>query len=160
MEKRYFVLKKGYLNIDDQFFYFSNHGDWEACKILEETENPRLTFFYISNHIINTIYTIISITFLLFLIFGKITNPFEDTFIVLLLMSGIHLLNRRNKIQYFKIPLNKVIHLSIISTVLKLTFRNSKNQQISYSIKLDDPQETKDIQNYISTHFNHQLQNV
>ena len=72
MEKRYFVLKKGYLNINEDFFFFSDHGNWETCKILEETESPRLTFFYASNQVIKTVYTILTIAFSALLITGEI----------------------------------------------------------------------------------------
>lgn len=153
MEKRYFVLKKGYLNINEDFFYFSDHGNWETCEVLEETENPKLTLFYVSNHIIQVVYTI------LIAIFGLLLFNGEVDFSAGVLLFGIiiHFIDRRYKIKYFKIPLHKVERMSLHAEKLTIQFANSKNQSIEHTVSLDDRKETKDLQNYLQEHFNHKL---
>lgn len=153
MEKRYFVLKKGYLNINDEFFYFNDHGNWETCKILEETENPKLTFFYVSNYVIKIIYAIIVIAFLMAFFIGKVTTSFG----VLSFGTVLHFLHRRYKIQYFKIPIHKIKRLLLNNDKLTIEFANSKNHQIKHTVKLDDKTEAQDIKDYLNQHFNHKL---
>ncbi|MGH1388203.1 hypothetical protein [Kordia sp.] len=156
MEKRYFVLKKGYLNINEDFFYFSDHGNWETCEILEETENPKLTLFYVSNHIIQVVYTILAIAF----VFLLIRNEINFSGSILLIGVIIHFIDRRYKIKYFKIPLHKIEHMSLHGEKLTVQFANSKNQSIEHTVSLDDRKETKDLQNYLQEHFNHKLRIV
>jgi hypothetical protein len=151
MEKRYFVLKKGYLNIDEEYFYFSDHGNWETCKILEETEVPRLTFFYVSNYIIKMMYTILAIAFVLLLIKGEI----EFSGLALLFIAIFHFADRYYKSKYFKIPIHKLERMALEGQKLTIQFVNSKNKSIKHTVKLDDREETKDIQKYLQEHFNH-----
>lgn len=153
MEKHYFVLKKGYLNINEDFFYFSDHGNWKTCEILEETENPRLTFFYASNQIIKTVYTILAIAFLALLITGEIQFSGSILFVGVI----INLLDRRYKSKYFKIPLRKIEHIILNDQELTIRFANSKNVVIKHSVKLDDRKETKDLQQYLQEHFQPKL---
>ncbi|AXG72064.1 hypothetical protein KORDIASMS9_04326 [Kordia sp. SMS9] len=153
MEKRYFVLKKGYLNVDEDFFYFSDHGNWETCQILEETEVPRLTFFYVSHHIIKVVYTILAIAF----VFLLLNNEVNFSGGILLLGTLIHFLDYRYKTQYFKIPLGKIQQIVLRDEKLMVEFLNKKEKIIEHTVKLDDSRETKDIQQYLSTYFNQKL---
>ncbi len=153
MEKRYFVLKKGYLNIDEDFFYFSDHGNWEACQILEETEVPRLTFFYVSNYIIQVTYTVLAIIFVMCLFSEK----FEISFVMLFMMVIFHFVNLRYNIKYFKIPLREIQQLILREEKLIVKFINTKATLIEHTVKLDDSKEVKDIQEYLREHFNQKL---
>ncbi|QHI36061.1 hypothetical protein IMCC3317_14140 [Kordia antarctica] len=157
MEKRYFVLKKGYLNIDAEFFYFSDHGNWKTCEIVEETENPKLTFTYVLEYLFETLMTVITIVIFMFLISGFLEFAFgmAGIFGVLFLLAIFHFFNRRYKIAQFKIPVDKIERLQVVSNQLTVKFANSKNQQIVHTIKLDDEAEVKDIKKYLSEHFNH-----
>ncbi len=156
MEKRYFILKKGYLNINEDFFFFSNHGNWETCEILEETEVPQLTFFYVSNHIIKVIYTILAIAFALLLIEGEI----EFSGLTLVFIAIFHFVDRYYKSKYFKIPIHKLERMSLDGQKLTIQFSNNKNKSIEHTVRLDDREETKDIQNYLRAHFNQKLKIV
>ena len=153
MGKRYFVLKKGYLNIDEDFFYFSDHGNWETCKILEETEVPRLTFFHVSNHVIRVTYsilaTILGVSFL--------TGKFNLSYSILLLGIVFHIINLRYKIKYFKIPLHKIEKVVLHHQKFTIQFINSKDKSIEHVVKLDDKTETKDLQSYLHQYFSQKL---
>ena len=153
MEKRYFVLKKGYLNINEKFFYFNDHGNWETCEILEETETPKLTFFYASNYIINVIYTCLVLIFA-FLI---TKNEISFSFIPLLVLAVIHLLNRKYKLKHFKIPLHKIEYIILRNQDLTVKFASVKNVPISYTVMLDDEREAKDIQLFLKEHIQPKL---
>ncbi|WP_430409573.1 hypothetical protein [Kordia sp.] len=153
MEKRYFVLKKGYLNIDENYFYFSDHGNWETCEILEETENPKLTLTYILTHLLKTFILVIVLMVVMYFSTGEHRFNYDYFFLFFLLI--IHFLYRRSKISKFKIPIQKIERLHIESDRLIVTFKNSKNQQIDHTVKLDDTAEIKDIQAYLQEHFNH-----
>jgi len=153
MEKRYFVLKKGYLNINQDFFYFSDHGNWRTCEILEETESPKLTFFYVSKQLIKVIYTIILTAFIMGFIFGEVNLSVG----VLVIGAIVHFFDRRYKIKHFKIPVHKIERIYIVSNTLEITFVNSKNEQIIHTVRLDDRDETKDIKRYLTQHFNQKI---
>ncbi|MEM6718171.1 MAG: hypothetical protein AAF611_02545 [Bacteroidota bacterium] len=153
MEKRYFVLKKGYLNITEDFFYFSDHGNWKTCEVLEETEMPVLTFFYVSNHFIKIFYTILAIVFAALLFTGK-----ENFSGLVLLLGGVfHLIGMRYKLRYFKIPLQKIEKLELHDTKLTVTFLNRTNKTIKHTVKLDDQGEIKDIRQYLQAYFQPKL---
>ena len=145
-------MKKGYLNIDEHFFYFTDHGNWETCGILEETENPKLTFEYVLTYLFEMLMSVIVVIIFLFLLIGVFELAYG---IIILLFSIFHFIGRRNKIAQFKIPLHKVERLRIESDRLTVKFANSKNQQIVHTIKLDDEAEVEDIKKYLSEHFNH-----
>jgi len=149
MEKRYFVLQKGYLNIDEDFFYFSDHGDWETFGVLKETDIPRLTFFYASNYLIKVAYLILAIAFSLLLLTGEV----QFSGFVLLFMAIIHLINYRYQSKYFKIPIHKIEELILTKRKLTVTFLNRKNTSIKHTVKLDDQGETKDIRHYLQAYF-------
>lgn len=153
MEKRYFVLKKGYLNINDEFFYFSDHGNWETCELLEETENPKLTFFYVSNHLIKIVYGIIAFAFVFLLIREEVNISIGTLAIGVI----IHFIDRRYKIKHFKIPLHKMNRLLLNNYRLTVEFANSKNYQIEHTVILDDAKEAKDLQKYLNENFSHKL---
>ncbi|WP_298512856.1 hypothetical protein [uncultured Kordia sp.] len=153
MEKRYFVLKKGYLNINEEFFYFNDHGNWQTCEILKETETPKLTFFYASNYIINIIYTGLVVIFA-FLIIQK---EISFSFIPLLVLTVIHLLNRKYQLKHFKVPLHKIEHIILRNQDLTVKFASVKNVPITYTVTLDDERETKDIQLFLQEHFQPKL---
>ncbi|WP_046757666.1 hypothetical protein [Kordia jejudonensis] len=153
MERRYFVLRKGYLNIDREFFYFSDHGNWETCKILEETEHPKLTFTYIFDHIVQVTLALITLTLVMYFLTGKI----EIIYSGLVIGMVIHFFQRRYKISQFKIPVHKVERIHVASDTLNITFANIKNEQITHAVVLDDGVETEDIKTYLKAYFNQKI---
>jgi hypothetical protein len=157
MEKRYFVLKKGYLNIDEKFFYFTDHGNWETCEILEETENPKLTFQYIATYLFEILMTVIVITIFMFLLFGTFEFAFGIVFFMILIFQFFH---QRYKISQFKIPIHKLERLQLASDKLTVRFANVKNEQIAHHVKLNDEAESIDLKKYLSEHFNDIYSNV
>jgi hypothetical protein len=153
MGKRYFVLKNGYLNIDETHFYFSDHGNWETCNILEETELPRVTFFQVSNKIIHAIYLVLFCVFII----GFITGKADFSYAVLSFGAIFHLLNLLYKVKYFKIPLHKIERIELRNQKVIVHFKNRTNKSITHTVKLDDLKEYKDILQYFRTHFNQKL---
>ncbi|WP_298427559.1 hypothetical protein [uncultured Kordia sp.] len=153
MEKRYFVLRKGYLNINEEFFYFSDHGNWETCEILEETENPKLTFSYIFDHILYVTVALAILTIIMYFLTGKL----EIIYSGLLIGSVIHLFQRRYKISQFKIPVHKIERIHVVSDTVDITFSNSKNEQVVHTLQLDDTVETEDLKSYLKAYFNQKI---
>lgn len=153
MEKRYFVLKKGYVNIDKEYFYFSDHGNWKTCEILEETENPKLTLRYVLKHLFEVFATTIAIVVFMFLILEEFNFSYE----ILFVFAIFHFLNRRYKIAQFKIPIRKIEDVQVASNVLMVKFLNIEDQQIIHTAKLDDEAEVEDIKKYLKEYVNHKF---
>lgn len=156
MEKRYFILKKGYLNINQDFFYFSDDGEWKTCETLKETENPKLLFAYILEYLFELIIVIITLAIFMFLLFGEI-EFFSKTPVIsgiYFLLAIFHFVNRHYKIKYFKIPVDKIERLHLESQQLSVKFENARNQKITHKVKLDDEAEVEDIKKYLNEHFN------
>lgn len=152
MEKRYFVLKKGYLNIDEDYFYFSIDGNWKICSKLKETKVPRFTLHYVLKHLLNASILVISITILMYFVDGKLNSTFG---IIYLFITIFNFFNYHFKVSQFKIPLSKIEGIQIASNELIVKFMNIKDKQIEHVVNLDDEAEIIDIKKYLNTHFNH-----
>jgi hypothetical protein len=153
MEKRYFVLKKGYLNIDKDFFYFSSDGDWKNCYTFEETEKPVLTFWYMTDYLIKIMYIIIASAIVGSILFGEINISLFGFGLIII----FHFVNQYFTRKLFKIPLQKIDRLVLKEDYLTVHFQNRKRKMIKHTVQLDDDREIKDIRQYFQAHFQPKL---
>lgn len=152
MNKIYVKHKKGYLNIDDSHFYFSDSGNWQNCKVLEETDLPSINLQYV----LKTLF-IASTGFLAwFVIEYGFTGIIPSTWFIGLIFLGIKLLEIIFDARVFKIPIQKVKRIRFSPNTMNIQFDNVKNEKTAFTISLDK-KNSNDLKTYLEAHFQHKL---
>jgi GTP cyclohydrolase II len=121
--------------------------------VLEETDLPRLTFTYMTDYVIKIIYIIMASAIAASILFGEINISLFGFGVVII----FHFVSQYFKLKLFKVPLQKIDRLVLKEEHLTIRFKNRKNNMIEHTVRLDDPKETQDIQQYLHTHFQPKL---
>lgn len=142
MERSYFQLDQGYLNVDEHTLYFTRSGNWqEALAAGERTTKPGPT--HTGRLVIGIVIMLIGGSFLLF---GHISHASDagSTLVALALTAfGIYSLYRALRHDFgpvFRIPFAKITAIegpADASLTIRFVNGDAKEDQVSFKAPID-----------------------
>lgn len=144
--KEWFKYGIGYVNIDDDFIYISNSGNWGDCQRLKEKSK-------VTNRA-NTGRQMFILSFLIIVGLGTLSvwlyNMYEDSNLFFIVAPGPVLIYflfkymRREIGSAFKIPRAKIKSIKLEEDLITFYFINGDDKEISHSIN-EIPENGKEI---------------
>ncbi len=139
MERRFFQLEEGYLNIDDEALYFTRSGNWQEALSAPErsrTQGPS----HAGRRVIGVVLIVLGGMFLLF---GRMSRAMDNGSMVLSLAIsafGVYSLYRAFRHDFspvHRIPFSKILSVDGPSErVLSIRFLNGDGKEDQVALKL------------------------
>jgi len=128
--KEYFKYAKGFVNINDENLFLTNSGNWsETHELLEKSSKSiRQNKFKANKIYFYYLFVIVLLGFGIFDILRDIKNK-TFPFGIILLGLGTFAYMKRETGKRYKIPISKIISVTIIENSAKIIFFNENNNE-------------------------------
>ena len=122
--KEYFKYANGFININDENLFLTNSGNWsETHKLNEKSSKSK---FKTKKMYLNYLFVVVLLGFGAYDVLKDIKNK-SFPFGIVLIALGVLAFFKRDKGNRYKIPLSKVIKITIYRNMAKILFLNEND---------------------------------
>ena len=126
--KEFFKYGNGYVNINDEYLFLTNSGNWSEIKSIVEKSPKSIKSNRLKRYKYNLFYLIIF--FLMFYLnVKKKAFNFRASFVLVILGVAAYFYMKRETGNKYKIPIAKITAIRITNSAVKISFINAANAE-------------------------------